>query len=72
MPKLGGFELVRLLHQTLPDLRVIFTSGYSADVLSRRQGTPIRHTVLEKPYRIEGLLSAIRRTLDRPWPDAET
>jgi two-component system cell cycle sensor histidine kinase/response regulator CckA len=70
MPDIGGFELVRRLHQTLPGLRVIFTSGYSADVLSRRQGAEIRHPVLEKPYRIEDLLSEIRRTLDRPWPPA--
>jgi two-component system, cell cycle sensor histidine kinase and response regulator CckA len=68
MPDIGGFELAQRLHRTHPKLRVLFTSGYSSDVLASRQGAPVRYTLVEKPYSIDDLLAEVRRTLDGPPP----
>ena len=60
----NGRELAERLHARDPGLRVILTSGYSADIagqeLSLRQG----HAFLQKPATPRLLLDCVRRCLD--------
>jgi two-component system, cell cycle sensor histidine kinase and response regulator CckA len=63
MPELGGPQAWERMRQMRPDLRVIFTSGYADE--RYRELLPDGAEVLEKPFRAEELLGAIRRNLDK-------
>ncbi|PYV38761.1 MAG: histidine kinase [Acidobacteria bacterium] len=64
MPEMGGRELAeqaKLLH---PEMRVLFMSGYTDDILIREgiklQGTPF----LQKPFALQALARMVREVLD--------
>ncbi len=66
MPKLNGRELADRLKATLPDLRVVFMSGYTENAI-------VHHGVLDpgahfihKPFTAEQLARKVREVLDAP------
>lgn len=62
MPKgLRGDKLVSKAKTLRPDLRILLTSGYTAEL---EVGTTSAVTVLRKPYRRDDLAHAIRAALD--------
>jgi CheY-like chemotaxis protein len=73
MPELGGVELARRLRVHLPDLRVLYVSGYTDDpgLLS---GTPgERALFLAKPFMPADLVRAVHELLqDQSAPLAAT
>ncbi len=60
----SGLELAARLQVSKPDLKVIFTSGYSADLAGRELNLLEGQNFLEKPSRPHQLLSTVRRCLD--------
>ena len=66
MPEgLSGSELARRLRQRKPDLRVIFTSGYSAEIMGS-ENVPGDALFLAKPYHPPQLAKIVRQALDLP------
>jgi CheY-like chemotaxis protein len=68
MPKMAGYELAQRLRTRRPDLKVLFVSGYSLEVLSREHGVAadIRASFLQKPF-LPGLLEdKVKQALSRP------
>ena len=64
MPKrIRGDELARRARDKRRGLKVLLTSGYTAD--SREGATPEEFALLRKPYRPDELARAIRTALDR-------
>jgi PAS domain S-box-containing protein len=65
---MNGIELAERLRRTRPSLKVIFTSGYLADV--SRDAIPARETdaYLAKPFSLPELARLVRRTLDAREP----
>jgi putative two-component system response regulator len=64
MPTMSGFRLVEMLLEHLPDLRVVYMSGYRQDGIDW-EGTPGRvSTFLSKPMSVEDLSGTVRRVLD--------
>lgn len=65
MPEgMTGRELAEELKSRKPDLKVIFTSGYSAEIMG--QDTPLRDTLfLQKPYAPPLLAQTVRECLDQ-------
>ena len=59
-----GHELAQQLLAKKPSLKVIYTSGYSAEVFRGDFVLPQGVDFLRKPYRAEELLAAIRTALD--------
>jgi FixJ family two-component response regulator len=59
-----GGELSKRLHADNPNLKVIFTSGYSADIVGKdfvlREGI----NFLQKPYHPDKLAQTVRDCLD--------
>jgi hypothetical protein len=49
-----------------PDLKAIFTSGYSESFLKGREATDQNVPLLSKPYRKQKLLELVRKVLDAP------
>jgi YesN/AraC family two-component response regulator len=62
MPKMGGLELAERLSTLHPELKILYTSGYSDSGRGRRRLAGARY--LEKPYTMEDLACALRDLLD--------
>jgi PAS domain S-box-containing protein len=65
MPEgIGGRELAGRLRAQRPTLKVLFTSGYSPDMLGTDRGAEEPLPFLQKPYQVATLLKAVRTRLD--------
>jgi PAS domain S-box-containing protein len=64
MPRLGGIELARRLHETRPELRVLYLSGYAENGALRRAGLRLGTSLLAKPFSPADLLERVREMLD--------
>jgi len=65
MPEMGGVEFVSELRQFLPNMPVLFLSGYSEEAI-RRQGELQRDArLLQKPFDLRELHSHVRELLSR-------
>jgi GAF domain-containing protein len=67
MPRLSGADLVERLRARRPGLRVLYISGYTADVLGARgELGPPDDAFLAKPFTPDVLLRKLREVLDGP------
>ncbi|NNN04406.1 MAG: PAS domain S-box protein [Elusimicrobia bacterium] len=64
MPKLGGVKLAEAIALLRPDVRVLFTSGYTEDAIPGRAVFESGAEFLSKPYSVGQLGARIRATLD--------
>jgi PAS domain S-box-containing protein len=65
MPEgLGGRELAARLREQNPELRVVFASGYSADIAGRDLSLEDGQNFLQKPFSRHQLLATVRKCLD--------
>ena len=62
--RLNGKELAEQLWAERPELKVIFTSGYSADVVGKEFVLQRGLNYLQKPYHPQKLALAVRECLD--------
>lgn len=62
---LSGQELADLLKREKPMLKVIHTSGYHDEVVTRRLREAANSTFLRKPYSARQLAEVVRTSLDR-------
>jgi two-component system, cell cycle sensor histidine kinase and response regulator CckA len=66
MPRMGGRELAARLSEMVPDLKIVFMSGYTDDVLLRTGELRRGMSFLQKPLRPETLAAKVREALDSP------
>jgi two-component system cell cycle sensor histidine kinase/response regulator CckA len=59
MPKMDGKTLASTLAVSRPDMRVVFTSGYTDDAVVRRGLVDSSHAFVQKPFTGEQLASTI-------------
>ncbi|MGH7992144.1 MAG: response regulator [Limisphaerales bacterium] len=60
----SGRELARRLQQDKPQLKVIFTSGYSAEIAGRQLQLRSGENFMQKPFSPDQFLETVRRCLD--------
>ena len=66
MPEMSGPELVHLLIDRHPSLRVLYVSGHGAETL-QPLGVPSQGTaVLKKPFTLDTLIDSVSRALAPP------
>jgi PAS domain S-box-containing protein len=66
---MSGFDLARQVRERFPGVRVILTSGYSAELMSQSDLAQLDLQVLRKPYRQADLGRVLRSVLvDRSRP----
>jgi CheY-like chemotaxis protein len=65
MPKKSGKEAADEIRNIKPDVRVLFASGYSPDMLRQRAMLEGAVSVVFKPLRPSDLRKKVRETLDR-------
>jgi len=64
MPGMGAGEMARRLRATHPDLRLLFTSGYTEQSIAPEGILPDEVNFLAKPYGLESLACRVRTALD--------
>lgn len=64
MPHMGGRELAEKLTGKLPDLHVLFTSGYTDDPEMHHGVTETTTNFLQKPFTPHALMEKVREVLD--------
>ena len=62
MPQMTGKQLVDRLRTVRPEMKVLYMSGYAADMISR-QGLDSETGYIEKPFRPEALARKVRTVL---------
>ena len=65
MPQMSGPELAAQISATHPDIKVLFTSGYTGDSISSVNNYPTASNFLPKPYMPEALAVKVREVLDQ-------
>jgi PAS domain S-box-containing protein len=60
----SGMELAAQARASTPGLRVLFTSGYPQEALTRSGRLELGEAMLSKPYRLAELAHRVRETLD--------
>jgi hypothetical protein len=70
LPRMTGREVAEHLAAVRPGLRVIFMSGYTADVITTRGVLPPGVKLVEKPFTLITLAQRVREVLDGPGPGA--
>lgn len=68
MPRLGGKEVYDYIRRQRPDLRALFTTGYSPSAIHSRFVLAEGMQVIQKPYDRQELLRRVRELLDQPAP----
>jgi len=66
MPGMNGPQLSRQVRALQPDVRVLFVSGYTSDIVIHEGAEPDGTGFLQKPFVFKELLGRIRELLDSP------
>jgi signal transduction histidine kinase/ActR/RegA family two-component response regulator len=64
MPEMGGRELARRVVTRMPLLRVLYTSGYTAEAVNQQAVLDPRDAFLGKPFTPDALLHAVHAAID--------
>jgi two-component system, cell cycle sensor histidine kinase and response regulator CckA len=63
MPGMNGIELSRQVHDILPDVRVMFMSGHSDELVKNLAGGEFKGVFLQKPFQSQAVVGKIREIL---------
>ena len=69
MPDIGGADLAKSMVAMRPGLRVLFMSVFQDSDVVRVQVLGRGSGFLAKPFKMEGLISAVQRSLGEPAPE---
>ena len=64
MPLMGGKVMVEWLKTTYPDLKILFTSGYTDGEIAHHGGLEPGLEFIQKPYTLAVLARKVRALLD--------
>jgi len=68
MPRKGGREVRSEIVGIAPEARVLYITGYNAEILRSKGFTEGMDNFILKPVSPMDLLRTVRQTLDRPAP----
>ncbi|MGZ8716978.1 MAG: response regulator, partial [Gaiellaceae bacterium] len=63
MPQMNGHELALRLVELRPGVPILYTSGYTGDVVEARGVLDARDLFLQKPFTIAALAAKVRAAL---------
>ncbi len=66
MPQMGGRELAEKFAHIYPQMRLLFTSGYTDDAVVRHGVIEAGTNFIQKPFTPDGLAHKVRDVLDAP------
>jgi CheY-like chemotaxis protein len=65
MPKVSGKELYNQIRAIKPDIKVLFMSGYTDDIITNRGVLPQGANFIHKPFAIKAFAHKVRSVLDK-------
>jgi CheY-like chemotaxis protein len=65
LPKMNGKDLYNQISGLNPDVRVLYMSGYTDDVIASQRVTGEGGGFIQKPFSIQSLTTKVRKILDR-------
>jgi PAS domain S-box-containing protein len=65
MPEMNGRELTRKLHETYPDLKTLFMSGYTANVIAHHGVLDKGIHFMQKPFSIKELSNKVTAAMSK-------
>jgi CheY-like chemotaxis protein len=65
MPQMGGRELAERFAEIYPQIRILFTSGYTDDAVVRNGVIEAGTNFIQKPFTLDALARKIREVLDK-------
>lgn len=68
MPDMNGCDLAKELQSIIPDLKTLFMSGYSSDVISRHEMLAERVNFIQKPFSLKLLTTMVHNLLNHANP----
>jgi DNA-binding NtrC family response regulator len=63
MPEMNGRELAKTLDAIIPDLRTLFMSGYTDDVIAKHGVLDAETHFIHKPFTAKSLIGKVRQVL---------
>jgi len=63
MPRMTGKDLAIRLRHLRPEIKVLYMSGYAADVISDRDSLDSGESFIAKPFSMDALLTKVRDIL---------
>jgi PAS domain S-box-containing protein len=64
MPQMGGIAACRQIREINPDAKVVLSSGYAGDAVSKDEVGEIGDAMVQKPYIPQALLETVRKVLE--------
>ena len=68
MPGISGDELGQRARESYPELKVLYMSGYTNDVINHHGVLDEHVSFIQKPYSIQALAAKVREVLDKDSP----
>jgi two-component system, cell cycle sensor histidine kinase and response regulator CckA len=68
LPGMGGRELAEEMRRSIPELKVLYVSGYTEDESVRAGAFPPGSKFLQKPFTLSVLVGKVREALDVSIP----
>ena len=65
MPEMNGRELAGQITALYPDIRLLFMSGYTADVIAHQGVLDDGVAFIQKPFSMEDMMAKVREVLDK-------
>jgi DNA-binding response OmpR family regulator len=65
MPKKNGKEAFEEIKKIRPNIKVLFSSGYAADIIQKKGGIEEGINTVQKPISPRELIKKVRKILDR-------
>ncbi len=66
MPKMDGFELASKVSAIRPEIKVLYMSGYSDELISRHSQNGVPPAFIQKPFKPSELRKKLEELLDTP------
>ncbi len=67
MPGMTGGELAKVVRRLLPNIKVLFTTGYTRNAIVHNGVLDAGTHLISKPYAIQDLADKVRAILDEQW-----
>jgi CheY-like chemotaxis protein len=65
MPEMNGRDLAVKLMELYPNIKLLFMSGYTADVIARQGVLDDGVAFIQKPFSMAGMTAKVRKVLDK-------
>ena len=68
MPQISGWELAGEVTRRSPTTRVLYMSGYTAQIIAEHGSLQEGVALIQKPFTAQQLRNRVRQVLDQPPP----